>query len=244
VAVLLVTSVLVKSTGASILLGIGIVILFFIKWVRNAFLLLFLIASMSFYLYLGITGTFVADQIVSSMHGVLPEERVGSLEFRFNNEELLSDKAREKIVFGWGGWGRSRIYDEWGKDISVTDSLWIIAFGSNGAVGVISLTASLLLPVLGFLQRYPARLWLNRKVAPAAVLVVVLALYMLDCLLNAMINPIYMLACGGIAGVALNQTRTSKVMGMRSSVTQRHLVQQRQRQYKLLVPGESDGKAS
>jgi len=244
VAALLVTVVLVKATGAWILLALGIVILFVAKWFRNAFLLLLLIATMSFYLYLGVAGNFVADQIVSSMHGVFPEERIQSLEFRFNNEELLSDKARERIMLGWGGWGRSRIYDEWGKDVSVTDSLWIIAFGSSGAIGVISLTASLLLPVIGFLQRYPASLWFNRKVAPAAALVVVLALYMLDCLLNAMINPIYMLACGGIAGVVLKPIRTTKVVGVRSSVTERYLVQRRQHQYNLLTPGKSHGKTS
>jgi hypothetical protein len=224
VAALLVTNILVKSTGALILLAIGFVILFIAKWFRNAFVLLLLIGSMSFYLYLGISGTFFADQVVSSMHGVFPEERVESLEFRFNNEELLSDKARERIVFGWGGWGRNRVYDEWGKDISITDSLWIIAFGANGAVGLISLTASLLLPVIGFLQRYPASLWFNPKVAPAAALTVLLTLYMLDCLLNAMINPIYTLVCGGIAGVALTKTRTSKVVRVSSSVMQRYLV--------------------
>lgn len=217
VAALLVTSVLVKSTGALILLGIGIVILFVAKWFRTAFALSLVMGIISLYLYLAVTGTFVADQIVSSMSGVLPQERVASLEFRFNNEELLSDKARERIIFGWGGWGRNRVYDAWGEDISVTDSLWIIAFGSYGTVGVISFTASLLLPSIMFLRRYPASLWLNRKVAPAAALAVLLALYTLDCFLNAMINPIYTLACGGIAGVVLKQPKTNNVRRIRSS---------------------------
>ncbi len=225
VAALLVTFVLIKSTGAWFLLAIGIVILFLARCFRTAFVLLLLIVSISVYLYFGVTGIYITDQVASSISGVVPEERVESLEFRFNNEELLSDKARERIIFGWGGWGRNRIYDEWGKDISITDSLWIIAFGANGAVGLLSLTASLLLPVIGFLRRYPASLWFNPKVAPAAALAVLLTLYMLDCLLNAMINPIYTLVCGGIAGVALKQTRTSKVVRASSSVKQRYLVQ-------------------
>ncbi len=244
VAALLVMAVLVKSTGALILLAIGIVILFVAKWFRTAFPLLLLMLTISTYLYLAVTGTFVTDQIISSMSGVLPEERIGSLEFRFNNEEMLSDKARERIIFGWGGWGRNRIFNEWGEDISVTDSLWIIAFGQYGSVGVISLTASLLLPAIGFLQRYPTSLWFNRKVAPAAALAVILTLYMLDCFLNAMINPIYTLACGGIAGVALKQPRANSVMRMRSSARERYLVQQRQHQYNLLAPGNFDEKES
>lgn len=244
VAALLVTAVLVKSTGAILLLVLGIAILFVAMWFRNAFPLLLLIVSISLYLYFAVSGTFIADQIVSSMSGVMPQERVESLEFRYNNEELLSDKAREKITFGWGGWGRSRIYDAWGEDISVTDSLWIIAFGANGAVGVISLTASLLFPVVRFLQLYRASLWHNPKVAPVAALAVLLTLYMVDCVLNAMINPIYILACGGITGFVLKPTKTNKVMGVRSAVTKRYLVQQKQHQYYLLAPGKSDGKAS
>jgi len=64
------------------------------------------------------------------------------------------------------------VFNEWRKDISVTDSLWIITFGAQGAVGVISLTVFMLLPVLSFLLCYPVSLWRNRKVAPAAALAV------------------------------------------------------------------------
>ena len=215
VAALLVTVVLVKSTGAWFLLAMGIIILFFAKWFRSSLLLLVLSVVICSYLYVGVTGTFSGDQIVSVVAEKINPDRAQSLEFRFDNEEILSDKARQRMIFGWGGWGRSRVYNERGEDISVTDSLWIIAFGAYGVVGVISLTASLLLPVIGFLIRYPASLWLNRKVAPAAALAVLVALYMLDCIVNSMLNPIYILTCGGIAGVALKQTRISKVMGVR-----------------------------
>lgn len=228
VGALLVTFVLVKATGAWILLAIGVVILFVANWFRTSLLLLLLIVSIWSYLYVGVTGNFSGDQIVSVVSEVIDEERAGSLKFRFDNEEILSAKARQKMVFGWGGWGKNRVFNEWGEDISITDSLWVIAFGSYGVVGLISLTASLLLPVIGFLQRYPASLWLNPRVAPAAALAVILVLYMVDCVLNAMVNPIYMLACGGIAGLVLKPTRTSRIMPVRSSVTERYLVQQRQ----------------
>lgn len=214
VAALLVTSVLIKSTGALVLLAIGIVILFVAIWLRTALPLLLLIFSISLYLYFAATGAFIGDQIASSLSKVMPEERIESLEFRLNNEELLSDKARERIIFGWGGWGRNRVHDEWGKDISVTDSLWIIAFGSNGVVGLFSLTASLLLPAIRFLQLYPASRWHNRKVAPVAALAVLLALYMLDCVLNAMINPVYTLVCGGITGFVLKPIKNTNLMGV------------------------------
>ena len=215
VIALLVTFVLVKSTGAWFLLAIGLAILFVAKQLHTSLLTLVLIAIISSYIFLGASGTFSGDQIVSVVSSGVNEERAGSLKFRFDNEKLLSDKARQKMFFGWGGWGRSRVYDQWGKDVSITDSLWVISFGTEGVVGLISLTASLLLPVVAFVQRFPANLWSHPRVAPAAALAVLLVLYMLDCVLNAMVNPIYTLVCGGIAGLSLNQIKTSKVMGVR-----------------------------
>ena len=212
---LLVTFVLLKSTGAWFLLATGLVILFVTKRLHTSLLVLTLITIISSYIYLGASGSFSGDQIVSVVSSGVNEERASSLKFRFDNEKLLSDKARQKMVFGWGGWGRSRVYNEWGKDISITDSLWIIAFGTKGAIGLISLTASLLLPVFAFVQGFPANLWSNPRVAPAAALAVLLVLYMFDCILNAMVNPIYTLACGGIAGLVLKQVKTSKVLGVR-----------------------------
>ena len=216
VSALLITFVLVKSTGAYFLLLLGFVILFVSWQFRTAILIFFLIVSMGFYLAQNaLTEAYITDQIAASLGGVIPQERIQSLEFRFNNEELLADKAREKIVFGWGGWGRNKVYgynwDDELVDISVTDSLWIIAFGEKGLIGLSSLFLSFFLPVIGFVKRYPTAYWLNRKVAPAAVLAVIIVLYTLDCLFNAMINPNFILACGGIAGLALQESKPSKL---------------------------------
>ena len=235
VSALLITFVLVKSTGAYFLLILGIAILFISCQFRTAILIFVLIASMSYYLAQNaLTTTYISDQIISSLEDIVPQERLASLEFRFNNEELLVDKAREKIVFGWGGWGRNKVYDyNWDDelvDITVTDSLWIIAFGEKGLIGLSSLFLSFFLPVIGFVKRYPTACWLNRKVAPAAVLAVVVMLYTLDCLFNAMINPNFILACGGIAGLVMQESKTSQLRTS-SSVNQLSLHQRRSNQY-------------
>ncbi len=227
VVVLLITFVLVKSTGAYTLLVLGLIILFVARWFRTAFPMLLLIVGISSYLYLGAIGNFPSAKIVSYMSQVFDQDRVGSLEFRFNNEEILGEKARQKMIFGWGGFGRNRVHNEFGKDIGVTDSLWMIVFGTKGIVGLSSLTASLLLPVSFFWLRYPASSWSHPKVAPAAALAVALTLYMLDCVLNAMVNPIFALICGGISGLVLKETGTNKVISVRSSVAGRSLAQPR-----------------
>lgn len=205
---LLVTFVLIKSTGAYFLLVSGIGILMIAWNLRSSIPILLLIGFLSIYLAQNsLTETYVTDQIVGAMSKVVPPDRIQSLEFRFNNEELLTDKAREKILFGWGGWGRSRVYEyNWkGKlvDVSITDSMWIIAFGQNGLVGLISVYLSFFIPAIAFIKRYPASSWLKPQIAPASVVNIILILYMLDSIFNSFINPIFILGCGGVAGTAI-----------------------------------------
>ncbi|MBE9144850.1 O-antigen ligase domain-containing protein [Planktothrix mougeotii] len=211
---LYITHLIVRSTGAYMYMFFGVVILFCAKLCRTAFPLLLLILMLSSYLYLGVTGNFTgkqADQIIEVATQMAGAERAASLEFRFDNEELLVVKAKQRMWFGWGGWGRNRIYaysESEGKlkDISVTDSLWIIAYGINGAFGVIGIFGTSLIPPLMFsLFQYPAKTWFRRpQVAGAAVLSVVIVLYVLDNLLNDQYNPVFTLASGGLAGLLMN----------------------------------------
>jgi hypothetical protein len=233
-AALVITFLVLKSAGTYLYLAYGLTILFAAKWGRTRLPLLLLILGICLYLYLGVTGTFNGDEIVSWAREFISPERADSLAFRFQNEELLTLRAQEKMLFGWGGWGRSRVYEEnWEGDlvdISVTDSLWIIAFGVNGLVGVVSLTASLLLPVISFgWFGYPANTWFSPKVAPAAVLSVVLVLYAFNCLINGHFLPIYPMISGGLSGLVLHKadkpTRTTY-----SSQLKRKLPQRKQKQ--------------
>ncbi|MDX2232530.1 MAG: O-antigen ligase domain-containing protein [Leptolyngbyaceae cyanobacterium bins.349] len=218
-AILLFTFVAARSTGAYSLFLMGVVILFVAWRFRNTLILWVIIFGICYYLYLGASGTFPNKPLVSTLSQVFNADRVASLAFRFDNEEILGKKARERMLFGWGGFGRNRVFDERGKDISVTDSLWIIAFGVNGVFGLVTMTAAILVPSIAFLLRYPARLWKNPNIAPAAALTVCIILYMLDCVLNAMVNPIFMLAGGGLAGVAIQPKRVTEAQ-MRRPVRQ------------------------
>ncbi|NEP13286.1 MAG: O-antigen ligase domain-containing protein [Symploca sp. SIO2C1] len=212
VAFLAISFVMVKSTGAYIYLGYGVLTMLVAKWMRTALPILFLTVSLFFYFYQNaLTETYITDQAVTFLSEVLPQERIESLVYRFDNEEILVDKARERVVFGWGGYGRNRVYDSEGNDITTTDSLWIIAFGINGLVGLTAITCSLLLPTASFcLSGFPISSWLKPKVAPAAVLGVVVTLYMLDCSLNNQPNPIYTLTSGGIAGLVMQGSAISR----------------------------------
>lgn len=75
--------------------------------------------------------------------------RANSLRFRFMNEEILLERARQKFLFGWGGYGRNRVFDPiTGDDLSVTDGQWILTLGGQGIFGYVVIFGLLLLPTL------------------------------------------------------------------------------------------------
>ncbi len=200
-AVLLFTALWCRSTAAIGLLLMGIAVLFLSKRFGKPIFVICLIAIPLFYLPARATGIWTGEGLVSFVAEHISPDRADSLEFRMHNENILAEKALQRPVFGWATWGKSRVYDDQGQDISVTDGLWIITFGNHGLVGLISLTLAVLMPVFLLLRYYPARHWTHPQLAPAVVLCVLLGLYMVDNLLNAMINPIFMVASGGITGL-------------------------------------------
>ncbi len=199
-----------RSSGAYLYGIVGILSFLLAKWWRTALPLL-LVASISVsYVSLAAVGRlYEIPQVREYMYQTTDddstiESRQNSLRFRMQNEEILSKHARNRFVFGWGqGGGRNRVYNEEGRDITVTDSIWIIEFGYRGIIGVAGFFLTLILPAMGFILRYPARTWRLPKVAAAASLATVLVLYSWDSALNAFPNPVYMLASGGLATVAM-----------------------------------------
>ncbi|MEQ9482324.1 O-antigen ligase domain-containing protein [Coleofasciculus sp. F4-SAH-05] len=234
VLVLSITFVLLKSTGAWFLMALGVAILFSAKWFRTALPFFLTIVIIFSYLYGGVTGEFTGekkDGILQFVTTLTDESRAGSLGARFNQEEVLGDLARERIVFGHGKWGWVARDEETGKEYVAADSLWILGFTHNGVVGLFSLYLAMLLPVISFgVLRYPGTTWFHPKVAPAAALAVVVMLFMFDSLLNAHPTPTYMLASGAISGLVVNETQTQKVKGNRAAA-RRSLAQKRQHQH-------------
>jgi len=64
-----------------------------------------------------ITGAVPSADLVAAAGTALGADRAQSLESRLTNEDMLTVRALERPAFGWGGWGRARIKDEWGQDI-------------------------------------------------------------------------------------------------------------------------------
>ena len=129
----------------------------------------------------------------------ISEARAESLEFRFDHERALLERASQRLIFGWGRFGRSRIYDEWGKDISVTDGRWTITIGEFGLLGFLAEFGLLAWPVfraasaLRFAESERDQIFL-------AALALIVAITMINLLPNSDLNSLSWLLAGALLG--------------------------------------------
>jgi len=199
---LIITTVLCKSTGGLLLAGMGAAVLMGVYYRRAAWPLILLIAVAPVYMVVRATGLFDGKLLVGAVAQLVNEDRAGSLKFRIDAEDVLSKKAMQKPLFGWGGWDRSRAMNANGVGKAVTDGLWIIVFGKKGIVGVVALFGTFLIGPLLLRKRYDPKLWVHPAVGPAVVSAVVVCIHLIDSLPNGMPNAIYYFLGGGLAGLA------------------------------------------
>jgi hypothetical protein len=200
-AMLLITTILCRSTGATLLLLLGIGSLWICRRTNTKWVMWALLSVAPIYCALRITDTWSGRSAVELARFVFGEDRALSLEFRLLNEDFFIAKALQRPIFGWGGWGRIFIFDDNGTARTTVDQLTIVAFSSYGYVGLVALTTVLLLPPVLFLRRFAVAQWPRFDLAPAVVIALILNLYLLDCMINGMLNVIYIIAAGGLLNV-------------------------------------------
>jgi hypothetical protein len=199
---LLIVFVASKSMGATIMLLQGWIIIELCIRLKLGVLIVLLALHTPYSMYLKINGDDGGRKTVELIRKYNPD-RAASLECRLNNEEMLVEKAMQRPVFGWGGWGRSRIRDIEGKDIVITDAYWVIVIGTTGLVGVALFCMVVLIPPIRFLGKFPKEGWKNRRALLAIPVLLQLPLYAADCMLNDMGNPIYMVIAGGLTSMSM-----------------------------------------
>jgi hypothetical protein len=213
---LVMVAVLCRALNGLLLMSFGLAALWALKHVKTRVpLALFAIIPFAFCglrMSESMTG-FVMDEPILNVLSKISEDRAGSVEYRFKNEHLLTEKALERPLLGWGGWSRNRVYDEDGNDMTVTDGYWIITLGQTGIIGVSAMFLTLLLPVFLLLRRFDARALCTPELAAASGLSVVLCMYAMDCLPNAMLNPMYVMAAGGLSGLLVAAKSRKKSSG-------------------------------
>jgi len=135
------------------------------------------------------------DQILQLAENIDPQ-RAASFQTRLDNEYQLLAKAAERPLFGWGIWGRSRVFDEAGYDISITDGAWVITLGVQGWVGYLAQFGLLTAPVL--------LLWFHRRRyeigMETSVLAIILAANLVDMIPNSSNLTLTWLLAGALWG--------------------------------------------
>ena len=131
----------------------------------------------------------------------LSTERELSLGFRFDNEKILLDHARERLALGWGIFGRHRVRDpQTGTDLSVTDGYWIITLGMQGVLGLVATFGLLLGPIWLATAAGRAFRTVEDRLA-VGILAWLVAISGANLLPNADFTPFILLMAGALAGV-------------------------------------------
>jgi len=206
--ILMGTTILCRSTGALGLLAFGMMLLWFSVRFRTRLVLAVLVLAAPVYVAVRVPNAWSGQHAVDLAEILVGPVRAESLEYRFKCENLLIEKAIQQPIFGWAGWGRSDAYfganTPYARKVP-TDGLWIIILGRKGYVGLILFYLSHILPAALFIWRFPVRQWGDPRVAAGSLAAVLLILYMVDCLLNAFPNMIYMTLAGGLIGMKPKQ---------------------------------------
>ncbi|MES2499987.1 MAG: hypothetical protein V4570_05600 [Pseudomonadota bacterium] len=141
---------------------------------------------------------FPDKEIISKIKNFSPE-RAGSLETRFINEEILLVRALEQPYFGWAGWGRNRIYDSTGRDITVTDGKWIIELGLNGIIGFVFYYLILLMPLI-YARKNIRYIQEPKDKVYFSALALILGICIIDSVPNTGMGPMHLLLAGALLG--------------------------------------------
>lgn len=151
------------------------------------------------YPMLRVVDVFPTNAIVQVAQAV-STDRAASLNSRFVQEHQLLERAWERPWFGWGRYGRSRVYEGWmGADSSITDGYWIILLGTFGVFGfavtfgLFGLAVLRAATALKFTQT-------TREAVYLAALAFIVAINIVDLLPNASISPWLWLLVGTLFG--------------------------------------------
>lgn len=193
VVVFLILLLIFSKGFGSIILGL---ILLFAIWVlspRMIYLVSITIAMLSItYPFLCLTENFPHQLVIENIDSISPAQ-AGSLQFRFNHEIALLERATERFFFGWGAWGRNRLED------SIVDGYWIGLIGSYGIVGFISIFG------LMFVAIWKSRVRIkylsdNEDKTLLVSLSLIVSLIMIDQIPNHSENPFFWFLTGSLIG--------------------------------------------
>jgi len=199
--ILAVVTILTNSLGAIILFALGLGLWALCRGQAYGMVMVGTLLVLPLYpgarAFLGWDG----QELISYFEDI-DENRARSLKTRFEDEDVLLERAFERPFFGWGGYDRKGVDILNNKRSTAYDSRWIIIVGSRGWVGMLCRLLVSLFPLWAFCKRFPPWTWHGPLLAPAGGLFMLVLLHELDALLNSMPSPVTILAAGVLANLA------------------------------------------
>jgi hypothetical protein len=194
--------ILSKTWGALFNVMLGAVFVYLLSPRKQVKLALVFASLVMLYPVSKIVGVFPDKEIIQTI-SEYNVERADSMKTRYINEERLLTHALEKPIFGWSGYGRNRIFDELGKDITITDGMWILQMSIYGSIGFLFYYILLLTPL------YSATKYLKDIESPSdkvyfSLLSLMLALCIIDSVPNTNMGTMNWLLAGALMGQCEN----------------------------------------
>jgi hypothetical protein len=193
---------LLNSFGALLYTLVGVPIVWFARPKTQLRFAAVLAAIIVLYPASRITGVFPTDKLVD-LAATKSQDRAGSLNYRFNTEDIFLERTLQRPVFGWGGWARGHVWDENGRLLSILDGAWL-AILQRGFWGLTLEFALLLLPIAMALRRIDRVPVVEQPLLAGCGLASIF--YSLDLLPNGMFNWLPLFFSGALAGLAQGMT--------------------------------------
>jgi hypothetical protein len=146
-------------------------------------------------------GLFPVDTILS-VAASYEQDRADSLKTRFDSEDAFLEKVSTRPWFGWGGYGRANLFNDYGQGTAIFDGFWIILLTHRGAIHMAAICFVLAWPLIGL-----ARRWRSIRDPDDRVVVGGLALMLASTIVDLIPNGLFCNYPFFIAGALVQLTR-------------------------------------
>lgn len=190
-----------KSTGAYFSAALALPCLLFLSPLAQVRVAVGVAALVAVYPIARSMGWIPVDELTAWMAEVVNKDRALSMWFRLATEDEILTRARERMAFGWGSFGRFHIYDPiTGAQKSIIDGMWVIVFAAGGAVGWATLFGMMLWPIVSAavsIRQIASEQ--DRRLVSALALIV--ALYVFEWVPNSSVLAACTFLAGALSGV-------------------------------------------
>ena len=198
---MVITTILCKSANGWIALLFGFGSFLFYRSMKSVLLFQCFFLFYFGYVLLRLSGLFSSTQIIDISSKIFDPARVSSLAVRLMQEDLFVEKTIQRFFLGWGGYQRGWPVDEntGVALIGMIDSQWLIAFNTFGFLGLLFLIAMLWVGPRAALKSVSLQIKDSSclMIEPVLLSIIVL-LFLVDSLVNGMINPVYIFISGAL----------------------------------------------